>query len=45
MRFRNFTVSYVPAFGDTWFKAKDPDELNEAVSQKLLTDSKGKPAN
>jgi hypothetical protein len=45
MRFRSFTVSFLPAFGETWFKARNPDELNEAVRQELLTDSKGKPAN
>jgi len=30
---------------DTWFDAKDPAELREAVRQKLVEDSKGKPQN
>jgi hypothetical protein len=44
MRFRNFTVSFVPVF-DTWFEAKTPEELIEAVRQKLIADFKGKPQN
>jgi hypothetical protein len=44
MRFRSFTVSFVPLF-TTWFKARTPEELEEAVRQKLLADSQGKPAN
>jgi hypothetical protein len=40
MRFRNFTAHFVPMF-DTWFKAKTPEELKEAVRQKLIEDTKG----
>lgn len=44
MRFRSFSVSFVPMFGpDVWFDTKNPNELNEAVRQKLLEDTKGHP--
>jgi hypothetical protein len=45
MRFRNFTVSFVPMFGDIGFKAKNPEELNEAVRRRLLEDTRGSPKN
>jgi hypothetical protein len=48
MRFRNFTVSFVPTFAptfDTWFEVKTPEELAEVVRQQLPDDSKGKPQN
>lgn len=45
MRFRNLSVSLVPAFADTWFRAETPEELNEAVRHKLGDDAKGKPKN
>jgi hypothetical protein len=41
MRFRNFSVSFVPVFGpDVRFKAKTPEELEEAVRAMLLEKSK-----
>jgi hypothetical protein len=48
MRFRNFTVSFAPAFAatfDTWFEVKTPEEMAEVVRQQLPDDSKGKPQN
>jgi hypothetical protein len=39
MRFRSCTVSFVPMF-DTWFEAKNPEELDEAVRRYLLKDAK-----
>jgi hypothetical protein len=41
MRCRGFRFGFVPMF-DFVFEARTPEELNEAVRQKLLATSKGK---
>lgn len=43
MRHRGFRFGFTFPFG--WVEARNPEELEEAVRQKLLDESKGKPKN
>jgi hypothetical protein len=39
IKFRSFTTGFTPVL-NTWFRAETPEELAEAVRQKLLADTK-----
>jgi hypothetical protein len=43
VKFRNFTTGFTPL--NTWFMAKTPEELAEAVRHKLLADTTRAPRN